>query len=276
MKRHKIGIDIGSTTVKLAVLDSNNRLVYSEYKRHLSDIKGTVIQLIRDCYEKLGDIPLILSITGSGGLSVSKWLKLNFVQEVIACSKAVETFLPETDVTIELGGEDAKITYFKGGMDQRMNGSCAGGTGAFIDQMAVLLNTDASGLNEYAKGCQVIYPIASRCGVFAKTDIQPLINDGARKEDIAASILQAVVNQTIGGLACGKPIRGKVAFLGGPLYFLSELRKRFSESLNLSGDNALSPEHSQLFAAIGAALSSGKENAISLMQLKSKTESLSS
>lgn len=272
MNKFKIGIDIGSTTVKLAVLDEENRLIYSDYKRHLSDSKSTLMNLIKNCYESLGDIQLRLSITGSGGLSVSRWLDINFVQEVIACTKAVETFIPQTDVIIELGGEDAKITYFRGGMEQRMNGSCAGGTGAFIDQMAVLLNTDAAGLNEYAKGHKVIYPIASRCGVFAKTDVQPLINDGARKEDIAASILQAVVNQTIGGLACGKPIRGKVAFLGGPLYFLSELRQRFIESLKLAEEEALTPEHSQLFAAIGAALSSGKEKMVALKDLTIQVE----
>ncbi|MDF2942715.1 MAG: hypothetical protein K0S01_1573 [Herbinix sp.] len=272
MEKCRFGIDIGSTTVKLAVLDENNKLIYSEYQRHLSDIKSTVIQLIKDCYESLGNRSVRLTITGSGGLSVSRWLNINFVQEVIACAKAVETLIPETDVAIELGGEDAKITYFKGGMEQRMNGSCAGGTGAFIDQMAVLLDTDAAGLNEYAKGHKVIYPIASRCGVFAKTDIQPLINDGARKEDIAASILQAVANQTIGGLACGKPIRGKVAFLGGPLYFLSELRERFSESLKLTKENAIAPEYSQLFAAIGAALSSMKENVVPLKELVKSVE----
>jgi predicted CoA-substrate-specific enzyme activase len=275
MEKCKLGIDIGSTTVKLAVLDGNNQLVYSEYTRHLSDIKNTVIQLIKDCHKALGDVSLKLSITGSGGLSVSKWLKLNFVQEVIACQEAVTAFIPETDVVIELGGEDAKITYFRGGMEQRMNGSCAGGTGAFIDQMAVLLDTDAAGLNEYAKGQRVIYPIASRCGVFAKTDIQPLINDGARKEDIAASIFQAVANQTIGGLACGRPIRGRVAFLGGPLYFLSELRKRFCESLHLEDGDAISPENSQLFAAFGAALSSAGGRAVRLEELAKQAERIS-
>ncbi len=275
MEKFKFGIDIGSTTVKLAALDDDNKLVYSEYKRHFSDIKSTVIELIKDCYNALGDVSLRLSITGSGGISISKWLNINFVQEVIACQKAVEIFIPQTDVVIELGGEDAKITYFRGGMEQRMNGSCAGGTGAFIDQMAVLLDTDAAGLNEYAKGQQVIYPIASRCGVFAKTDVQPLINDGARKEDIAASILQAVANQTIGGLACGKPIRGRVAFLGGPLYYLSELRKRFCISLQLNKENAIAPENSQLFAAIGAALSSGKEKSIKLAELVKQVEHIS-
>jgi predicted CoA-substrate-specific enzyme activase len=254
MSNYKIGLDIGSTTVKIAVLDEKNYLIYSEYKRHLSDIKSTIIQIMNTCYENLGDISCTVNITGSGGLSVSEWLNIDFEQEVVACTKAVKTIIPESEVVIELGGEDAKITYLKGELEQRMNASCAGGTGAFIDQMAALLNTDAAGINEYAKKHKVVYPIASRCGVFAKTDIQPLLNDGARKEDIAVSILQAVVNQTIGGLACGKPIRGKVAFLGGPLYFLSELRKRFMVSLNLSDEDALMPENGYLFPAIGAAL----------------------
>jgi len=276
MTRYKAGIDIGSTTVKLVVLDHDNKLVFNEYTRHFSDIKTAVIRLIKDCYASLGDVWLNLTITGSGGLSVSKWLGLNFVQEVIACQKAVETYIPETDVVIELGGEDAKITYLRGGIEQRMNASCAGGTGAFIDQMAALLDTDAAGLNEYAKNYKVIYPIASRCGVFAKTDIQPLINDGARKEDIAASIFQAVVNQTIGGLACGKPIKGRVAFLGGPLYFLSELRKRFAESLKLNEKDYVYPEHSQLFTAMGAALYSSKQKAVELKELSKQAEAIES
>ena len=175
---YKIGFDIGSTTIKLVVLDEQNKLIYHEYKRHLSDLKNTMLNLANNCFYELGNIPCKICITGSGGLSVSKWLDISFEQEVIACSKAIKHLIPETDVAIELGGEDAKITYFKGGMDQRMNGSCAGGTGAFIDQMATLLNTDAGGLNELAKDHQIIYPIASRCGVFAKTDIQPLLNDG--------------------------------------------------------------------------------------------------
>ena len=274
MEQYKLGIDIGSTTVKLAAINEENEIVYSEYKRHLSDIKKTITDMIKNCHHALGDIPIKLSITGSGGLSVSKWLGINFVQEVIACSKAVETLIPQTDVVIELGGEDAKITYFRGGMEQRMNGSCAGGTGAFIDQMAVLLDTDAAGLNEYAKGYRIIYPIASRCGVFAKTDIQPLMNEGARKEDIAASILQAVANQTIGGLACGKPIRGKVAFLGGPLMFLSELQNRFCESLKLGEEDAITPENAQLFAAIGAALTSTSGKAMKLEELANLAEKL--
>ena len=272
MNKYKMGIDIGSTTVKLAVLDKDNNLIYSDYRRHFADIRKSVNLLINSCYKSISDVLVQVCITGSGGLSLSERLTINFVQEVIACARAVETFIPQTDVVIELGGEDAKITYFRGGMEQRMNGSCAGGTGAFIDQMAVLLDTDAAGLNEYARNHTVIYPIASRCGVFAKTDIQPLINDGARREDIAASIFQAVVNQTIGGLACGKPIRGRVAFLGGPLYFLPELLRRFKESLKLREEDAIAPLNSQLFAAMGAALASAGEEAILLKQLVKKFE----
>jgi predicted CoA-substrate-specific enzyme activase len=275
MINYKIGLDIGSTTVKLAVLGNENNLIYSKYQRHFSDIRSTIIDLIKECYETLGDIDCRINITGSGGLSVSKWLNLGFVQEVIACSKTVETLIPQTDVVIELGGEDAKITYFKGGLEQRMNGSCAGGTGAFIDQMAVLLNTDALGINEYAKEYKVLYPIASRCGVFAKTDVQPLINEGAEKSDIAASIFQAVVNQTIGGLACGKPIKGNVAFLGGPLFFLSELRQRFIDTLNLTGNQIIAPDNSQLFVAMGAALLSKKEKATTLKKIVDKISDIS-
>ena len=274
MKIGRLGIDIGSTTIKLALLDEHNQLIYSDYRRHKSDIKTTLRQLMKECYQKLGETPVYTCVTGSGGLSVSKWLKLGFVQEVIACSKAVETYIPETDVAIELGGEDAKITYFRGGLEQRMNGSCAGGTGAFIDQMATLLDTDAQGLNEYAKQHSMIYPIASRCGVFAKTDVQPLINDGVSREDIAASILQAVANQTIGGLACGKPIRGRIAFLGGPLCFLSQLRERFYDSLKLEHNQAISPEHSEIYVAMGAALSSTKERKMELSHLLKRVEKI--
>ncbi|MGG7176275.1 acyl-CoA dehydratase activase-related protein [Clostridium paraputrificum] len=254
MKKYSMGLDVGSTTVKVVMIDSSKNIVYSEYRRHFSDIRSTIIGLIKESYESIGDARVTVTVTGSGGLSVSKWLDIEFVQEVIACTKTVEEIVPETDVAIELGGEDAKITYFKGGIEQRMNGTCAGGTGAFIDQMATLLNTDAAGLNNLAKKHKVIYPIASRCGVFAKTDVQPLINEGAKAEDIAASILQAVVNQTISGLACGKPIKGNVAFLGGPLYFLSELRERFIQTLNLKKDQVIFPKNPQLFVALGAAL----------------------
>ncbi|MFL0247898.1 acyl-CoA dehydratase activase-related protein [Candidatus Clostridium stratigraminis] len=256
-----IGLDVGSTTVKIVVIDNNDKLLFSKYQRHFSDIKQTIIDLIYEAYLAFENKNITITITGSGGLSVAKWLSVPFIQEVIAATKTIERHIPSTDVAIELGGEDAKITYFDGSIDQRMNGTCAGGTGAFIDQMASLLQTDAAGLNELSKNYKVIYPIAARCGVFAKTDIQPLINEGAAKEDVAASVFQAVVNQTVSGLACGKPIRGNVAFLGGPLYFLSELRKRFIETLNLSPQQVIFPENSQLFVAIGAALAS-KNNEI--------------
>lgn len=274
MKNLSLGLDVGSTTVKVIVMDSKNNIIYREYRRHFSDIRSTIIELINETCEALGDVNITVAVTGSGGLSVSKWLGTDFVQEVIACTKTVEELIPQTDVAIELGGEDAKITYFKGGIEQRMNGTCAGGTGAFIDQMATLLNTDADGLNELAKSHTVIYPIASRCGVFAKTDVQPLINEGAKPEDIAASILQAVVNQTISGLACGKPIRGKVAFLGGPLFFISELRERFIETLQLSEDEVIFPSDPQLFVALGAALLSKKFKKVKLLELKERVDKI--
>ena len=252
-----IGLDVGSTTVKIAVLDEGNKLIYSEYTRHYSDIKKTLAEVLTKALEKIDDKNLHIAVTGSGGINAAKWLDIPFVQEVTAGATAVTTLIPQTDVAIELGGEDAKITYFEssGGIEQRMNGTCAGGTGAFIDQMAALLNTDVTGLDEMSERHETIYPIASRCGVFAKSDIQPLLNDGAKKSDISASIYQSVVNQTISGLACGKPIRGKVAFLGGPLHYLSGLRKRFIETLNLTGDNIIFPDNANLFVAMGAALS---------------------
>ncbi|MBP2033664.1 putative CoA-substrate-specific enzyme activase [Clostridium algifaecis] len=251
-----VGLDVGSTTVKIVVSDIKDSVIYSKYQRHFSDIKSTIAKVIKEAYEKLKDSDITIMVTGSGGLSVSKWLNIPFIQEVVACTNTIERFIPKTDVAIELGGEDAKITFFDAGIDQRMNGTCAGGTGAFIDQMASLLQTDAMGLNELAKNYKVIYPIAARCGVFAKTDIQPLLNEGAAKEDIAVSVFQSVVNQTISGLACGKTIKGNVAFLGGPLYFLSELRKRFIDTLKLTKDQVIFPKNSQLFVAHGAAISS--------------------
>ena len=260
----KLGIDIGSTTVKLVLLDNNDSIVFSRYERHMSNVFDKVKELIEDMYGEYGEINIRPVITGSGGLSLAKLLGIHFEQEVISCSKAVEVLIPETDVAIELGGEDAKITFYGATIEQRMNGTCAGGTGAFIDQMAVLLNTDAGGLNEAAKGEKMIYPIAARCGVFAKTDIQPLINDGAAIEDLSASIFQAVVNQTISGLACGHTIKGKVAFLGGPLSFLSELRKRFIETLELTPDEVIFPEDSEYFVAIGAAMLADNRERVSL------------
>ena len=260
----KMGIDIGSTTVKLVLLDDENEIVYSRYERHMSNVFLKFTELIKDAYDKFGNITISAVITGSGGLSLAKVIGLPFEQEVIACSKAVEDIIPQTDTVIELGGEDAKITFYGAAIEQRMNGTCAGGTGAFIDQMAVLLNTDAAGLNEAAKNAEIIYPIAARCGVFAKTDIQPLINEGARIEDLSASIFQAVVNQTISGLACGHTIKGKIAFLGGPLSFLSELRKRFIETLDIADEDVVFPENSKYFVAMGAARMSDKYDTVSL------------
>lgn len=263
----KLGIDVGSTTVKLVLLDDDNNILYSRYERHMSNVLEKASELMNDLYDKYGDIKLHAVITGSGGLSLSKLIGVYFEQEVISCSKAVEVLIPKTDVAIELGGEDAKITFYGQTIEQRMNGTCAGGTGAFIDQMAILLNTDAAGMNEAAKNKKMIYPIAARCGVFAKTDIQPLINEGTSVEDLSASIFQAVVNQTISGLACGHPIRGNVAFLGGPLSFLSELRQRFIETLDLKPDQIIFPENSKYFVAIGAAMLSDKQEERSLKGL---------
>ncbi len=250
----RLGIDVGSTTVKLAVIDEDAHLVYANYLRHHTDIRATARELFSRAQEVLGDVPMRVTITGSGGLLLSQWLNLEFVQEVVASKRAVETLIPQTDCAIELGGEDAKIIYFDNGIEQRMNGTCAGGTGAFIDQMATLLHTDAAGLNELAQKATNIYPIASRCGVFAKSDVQPLLNEGASPADIAASIFQSVVTQTVSGLACGHPIRGHVAFLGGPLQYLSELRKRFYLTLDLDEEHRIVPEHAHLFVATGAAL----------------------
>ena len=263
----KLGIDIGSTTVKVSIIEDGGKLLFADYKRHFANIQETLADLLREGEEKLGALTVEPVITGSGGLTLSKHLDIPFVQEVVAVATSLKDYAPQTDVAIELGGEDAKIIYFTGGIDQRMNGICAGGTGSFIDQMASLLQTDASGLNEYAKNYKAIYPIAARCGVFAKTDIQPLINEGATKEDLSASIFQAVVNQTISGLACGKPIRGNVAFLGGPLHFLPELRAAFIRTLNLGPDQVIAPDHSHLFAAIGAAMNSDPKTTASLHDL---------
>ena len=262
VKPIRMGIDVGSTTVKVVILDDDGKMLYGDYQRHRADIRNTIITVVTKALEAVeGKFPLgekqtvSVRVTGSGGLSVSQWLNIPFIQEVVAATAAVRKIIPQTDVVIELGGEDAKITYFTGGIEQRMNGTCAGGTGAFIDQMAALLETDAPGLNAMAAGATQVYPIAARCGVFAKTDVQPLINEGARREDIAASIFQAVVNQTISGLACGKPIRGNVAFLGGPLHFLDQLRAAFIKTLNLTGEQAIVPDDSQLFVAAGCAYS---------------------
>ena len=269
-----LGIDIGSTTVKIAILDENHNILFSDYERHFANIRETLSGLLKKAYDQLGELQLHPMITGSGGLTLANHLGVPFTQEVVAVATSLQELAPKTDVAIELGGEDAKIIYFEGGnVEQRMNGICAGGTGSFIDQMASLLQTDASGLNEYAKDYKSLYSIAARCGVFAKTDIQPLINEGATKEDLSASIFQAVVNQTISGLACGKPIRGHVAFLGGPLHFLSELKAAFIRTLNLDDEHIIDVDNSHLFAAIGSALNAKEDVCISLSDMVKKLSS---
>ena len=269
-----IGLDVGSTTVKIVIMNDKLETIYTNYKRHFSDTKNTVCSVLEELITLYPENSYTICLTGSGAMSAAKFLDLPFIQEVVSCKRAVEKYIPKTDVVIELGGEDAKIIYFDKSIEQRMNGTCAGGTGAFLDQMASLLNTDTAGLNELAKNYKTIYPIASRCGVFAKTDIQPLLNEGAAREDIATSIFQAVVNQTISGLACGRPIKGNVAFLGGPLNYLSELRKRFIETLKLTGEQIIVPEEAHLLVAKGAALDSLSTHPVSVEKLKSKIEVL--
>ena len=264
MNTYRAGIDIGSTTVKLVLLDENGEILFGQYRRHCAHTQQTLKELLAEAREQVGSCLLQVKITGSGSINLGKAMGIGFVQEVVAVASALQAVAPQTDVAIELGGEDAKIIYFRGGLEERMNGVCAGGTGSFIDQMASLLQTDAAGLNAQAEHYQEIYPIAARCGVFAKTDIQPLINEGATTADLAASIFQAVVNQTISGLACGKPIRGCVAFLGGPLHFLPELKKAFIRTLKLTPETTVDPENSHLFAAMGAALESGDAEAVSM------------
>ncbi len=268
-----IGLDVGSTTVKVVVMDDKKQILYDDYQRHFSDTKKTIDSMLNNILNKYSKESFTITLTGSGALALSKYLDVNFVQEVIACKNAIEEYARRTNVCIELGGEDAKIIYFDSTIEERMNGSCAGGTGAFLDQMAVLLNTTTEGLNELAKNGTTIYPIASRCGVFAKSDVQPLLNEGAKKEDIALSILQAVVNQTISGLACGKPIKGNVIFLGGPLNYLSMLRDRFIKTLDLKDDEIIVPDNGKLFVAIGAILDKEKKKTYTrkeMLELKDK------
>ena len=272
MNTYRAGIDIGSTTVKLVVIDEKNEIIFGEYRRHCAKTQETLRELLLEAKEKLGDCRIKVKITGSGSINLGKAMNIGFVQEVVAVTTALKTAAPKTDVAIELGGEDAKIIYFTGGLEERMNGICAGGTGSFIDQMASLLQTDASGLNAEAENYKEIYPIAARCGVFAKSDIQPLINEGAAKADLAASIFQAVVNQTISGLACGKPIKGCVAFLGGPLHFLPELKNAFIRTLKLTPENIVDPENSHLFAAMGAALEAEEEEPVLVSTIAEKLE----
>ena len=272
MRSYRAGIDIGSTTVKLVLLGENDTVIYGRYKRHQARAQETLAELLREVRRSVGECELRVKITGSGSINLGKALGIEFVQEVVAVAKALKKTAPQTDVAIELGGEDAKIIYFTGGLEERMNGVCAGGTGSFIDQMAALLQTDAAGLNQAAEKYQQIYPIAARCGVFAKTDIQPLLNEGATKADLAASVFQAVVNQTISGLACGKPIRGCVAFLGGPLHFLPELKKAFIRTLRLTPETTVDPERSHLFAAMGAAFESEDAKPAALDELIARLE----
>ena len=272
MTTYRVGIDIGSTTVKLVLLNEKKELVFGRYMRHGARTQEALATLLREAKTEVGDCLLLPRITGSGSINLGMALGIPFVQEVVAVASALQFVAPQTDVAIELGGEDAKIIYFKGGLEERMNGVCAGGTGAFIDQMAALLQTDASGLNAEAANYKEIYPIAARCGVFAKTDIQPLINEGATRADLAASIFQAVVQQTISGLACGKPIRGCVAFLGGPLHFLPELKKAFIRTLKLTDENIVDPENAHLFAAMGGALEADDSLSIPLSDLLEKLE----
>ena len=252
---YKVGIDIGSTTIKVVVLDAEEHIVYKHYARHFSDIPTALVTNLTALQDVVGPSRFRFALTGSAGMGIAQRLQLPFVQEVIAAATAVKKLIPQTDTMVELGGEDAKIMYFGSAPEERMNGVCAGGTGAFIDHMAALLNTDAKGLNDLAANARRIYTIASRCGVFAKTDIQALMNDGASKEDIAKSIFQAVVNQTIGNLAQGREITGNVAFLGGPLYFLPELKKRFIETLKMDPEHVVNVEDGAYFVAVGAALS---------------------
>lgn len=262
-----IGIDIGSTTVKIAVLNDAKQCLHACYVRHYTDIRQKVWDLLQNAYEVFGDQQITIAITGSGGIALADYLGVAFVQEVIAGTKAVRTYYPQSDVIIELGGEDAKITYLTGGNEHRMNGNCAGGTGAFIDQMSTLLYTDASGLNTLAEKSDTLYPIAARCGVFAKTDIQALLNEGASKENVAASVFQSIVFQTITGLACGRPIKGTVCFLGGPLTYLPQLRRQFAKTLHLSDEQVIAPENAQVYVAVGAALGSFSETPVSFMNL---------
>lgn len=270
-KELRLGIDIGSTTIKLALLDHEDMLLYHNYCRHYADLWPTLEQLLKELFNTLGGVSVKTMVTGSGGITISEQLDLPFIQEVIAGSKAAERYIPDANVIIELGGEDAKLTFFDKGADFKMNGICAGGTGAFIDQMAILLKTDAAGLNKLAESSTVIYPIAARCGVFAKTDIQALLNQGATKEDIAASIFQAVVNQTIVGLASGRKIEGKVGFIGGPLSFLPQLRHRFQKTLHLKNSEIIVPDNAEVYVAAGAALSA-KNQSVSLLQLLNRLE----
>ena len=264
-EKYSLGIDVGSTTVKTVITDSSGDIIYSKYQRHLSKVKETVTDQLKIIQADHPDAVFTVCITGSAGLGLANSAGIPFVQEVHAAFLAVKQKQPDADAVIELGGEDAKIIFLTGGVEQRMNGSCAGGTGAFIDQMATLLGISSDELDELSLHAQKIYPIASRCGVFAKSDIQPLLNQGARREDVAASIFQAVVDQTVSGLAQGRTIEGKVLFLGGPLFFLKGLRRAFVKTLGLDNEHALFPQEAPVFVAYGCAIyAAAAEEALSV------------
>ena len=264
-----LGIDVGSTTVKAVVLDKGEKVLFATYQRHMSEVRQKIVEIVKEIAQQFTGCRFKLCMTGSGALSLCTKLNVSFVQEVIASSLSIKKMIPDADVVIELGGEDAKLTFLTSGTDLRMNETCAGGTGAFIDQMASFLNLDINELDKLALKYRHIYPIASRCGVFAKTDIVPLINEGCAKSDIAMSVMQAVVNQFIGGLARGREISGKVVFLGGPLAFLKSLRQCFKDTLKLDDEHAVLPEKAELFVAVGAALNAkaGAEEAVDLSGL---------
>ena len=266
-----LGIDIGSTTTKLVLMDGGN-VVYRKYKRHLSRVRQTTLEMLRDMRSEVNVDEVSVTVSGSAGMGVAEAAELDFIQEVYATGEVVHKLAPDTGVVIELGGEDAKVIFFGGGIDERMNGTCAGGTGAFIDQMAVLLDMTVDEMDTESLKAERIYPIASRCGVFAKTDIQPLLNQGARKSDIAASIYQAVVNQTITGLIQGRKISGRVMFLGGPLYYCEGLKKRFYETLKLTPETAIFPDYALYAVAMGAAMSAEDKKVVGLDSLIDRLE----
>ena len=270
----KMGIDVGSTTVKVTVLSEDLQVLYTSYERHFARVKECVLNQLSIVEQKFGAQGFCVSVTGSAGLGLAERAKLSFVQEVQAAFTAIRKYYPDADAAVELGGEDAKIIFITGGTEQRMNGSCAGGTGAFIDQMATLLNLTVDEMDKLSLQAEKVYPIASRCGVFAKSDIQPLLNQGAKKEDISASIFQAVVDQTVSGLAQGRRIKGKVLFLGGPLYFIKGLRKAFCDTLHLDGEHAIFPENAPCFMSIGAALYSQNVEPLPLEEIISRISSV--
>ena len=271
MSHFTLGIDIGSTTAKLVLMEGT-KIVYQKYQRHLSQVRQTTIAMLRDMKKEVSAENVKVTISGSAGMGMAQAADIDFIQEVYATSEVVSSLAPDTGVVIELGGEDAKVIFFNGGIDERMNGTCAGGTGAFIDQMSVLLDMSVNDMDAASLKATQIYPIASRCGVFAKTDIQPLLNQGASKEDISASIFQAVVNQTITGLIQGRKIEGKVMFLGGPLYYCKGLRKRFYKTLGLTEETAVFPEYALYSVAMGAAMYAEKSQTVSLDELIEKLE----